>query len=239
LGLFPSVTTILGMFAKPQLEDWKFRQITDAAFNTRPFDSEDPEKYHGRILEAAFKQVEEAADAGTLIHKGAELALSGLEYDEDTPVFLPALQASFPLSCFVEPIRAFVQEHEITVTHNELRLVNHAEGYAGTTDVAMRSKRGLGILDFKTRKTKPGRPCEAYDEQPTQIAAYHVAHYKSVPEDGAHVAGCNLYVSTTEPGRIDAVWYDGARLAQEWTVLRNASEIWRIRKGYDPRRRAN
>jgi hypothetical protein len=235
LGLLPSVTTILGMFAKPQLDDWKARQITAAAFASAPFAGEEADAYHGRILDAAFKQVDEAAEAGTLIHKGAELALSGLEYDEDAPVFLPALNASFPLKCFVQPIKAFVQAEEITVTGNELRLVNRFCGYAGTTDAAIRCKRGLGILDFKTRKTKPGKPCEAYDEQPTQIAAYHVAHYRSLPEEGAHVCGCNLYVSTTEPGRVDAVWYDGAKLAQEWMVLRNAAEIWRIRKGYDPR----
>ena len=236
LRLYPSVTTILGMFAKPQLEDWKFRQITDAAHASPPTASETTQEYHDRILERAYRQVQDAADAGTLIHKGAELALSGLEYNQDAPVFLPSLNASFPLKTFIEPICRFVSDEEINVTGNELRLVNQAEGYAGTTDVAMRSKRGLGILDFKTRRTRAGKPCEAYDEQPTQIAAYHVAHYHSVPEPDSHVAGCNLYVSTTEPGRVAAVWYDGAKLAEEWRVLKNAAEIWRIRKGYDPRK---
>lgn len=263
LLLFPSVTTILSILAKPQLDDWKQKQVQDATRRMMAqlvaiVDGQPPTKERTQQLTAlvnpvtpedmtvctifqqaciteAFRQVEEAADAGTLIHAGAEAALQGLDYDQDQPVYLPKLKQTFPLKTFILPIQQFVEENEITVNGHELRTVNHREGYAGTIDAVMRSKRGLGILDFKTRKTDPRYPCEPYDGQPMQIAAYHVSHYGSIPEEGAHAAGCNLYISTTEPGRVEGCWYDGAQLGREWDAFSHVAALWRHLKGYDPR----
>jgi len=259
LGLFPSVTTILSILDKPALSDWKNEQVAAAALRfvrrTIIFDptqaipapqaadiallrDEQPEGdaiLVERIIEDAFRQVEQAADAGTIIHEGCELALQGLDYDLDKPVFLPELQKEFPLKTFIGPVVEFVRANEITITANEHRVVNLDEGYAGTMDAPMRSKRGIGVLDFKTRKTRPGKPAFAYDEQPMQIAAYHVAHYKSVPEPDSHVAGCNLFISTTEPGRVEPVWHDAHTIGQEWEAFRHLCGYWRIRRGYDPR----
>lgn len=266
MRLFPSVTTILGVLAKPQLDDWKQKQVHQATLrkianlvavvnNEHPtperialltklvtateadFKDKAGEVYafQSACIDEAFKQVEDAADAGTLIHAGAEKALQGLDYDQDQPVYLPALKQTFPLKTFIEPIVRFVDEEEIRVTGHELRTVNHGEGYAGTIDAIMRSKRGLGILDFKTRKTDPRFPCEPYDGQPMQIAAYHVSHYGSIPEPGDHAAGCNLYISTTEPGRVEDCWYDAAQVGREWHAFTNVAALWRHLKGYDPR----
>lgn len=266
MGLFPSVTTILSVLSKPQLDDWKQKQVHQATLRKvselvsvvdgiqptaeriglltklvtateADFKDKAGPVYAFQVacIEEAFKQVEDAADAGTLIHLGAEKALQGLDYDQDAPVFLPALKQTFPLKTFIQPIVQFVEEHEIRVTGHELRTVNHREGYAGTIDAVMRSKRGLGILDFKTRKTDPRYPCEPYDGQPMQIAAYHVSHYGSIPEAEAHVAGCNLYISTTEPGRVEGCWYDGTQLGQEWDAFTHVAALWRHIKKYDPR----
>lgn len=262
-GLFPSVTTILGILAKPQLDDWKQKQVQDATRRMMAqlvaiVDGQPPTKertqqltalvnpitpedvttcaiFQKACIDEAFRQVEEAADAGTLIHQGAEAALQGLDYDQEAPVYLPKLKQTFPLKTFILPIVQFVEENEIRVTGHELRTVNHREGYAGTIDAVMRSKRGLGIFDFKTRKTDPRYPCEPYDGQPMQIAAYHVSHYGSIPEAEAHVAGCNLYISTTEPGRVEGCWYDGTQLEREWNAFAHVAALWRHLKGYDPR----
>lgn len=241
LGLIPSVTTILGVMSKPQLDGWKQKQITQAAWNARGLweDGDTYEAYHERITTAAFRQVQDAADAGTLIHYGAELALQNMEYAEDAPVYLPQLDKTFPLKTFIKPIEEFVKKNEIETTSHELRLVNLQEGYAGTTDVSFRSKKGFGILDFKSKKTKPGYRCEPFDGQAMQVAAYHVAHYHSVPAKETHTVGCNLFVSTTEPGRVEACWYDGDRLSREWEAFKNCCGLWRHIKGYDPRKNAH
>lgn len=252
LKLLPSVTGILGVLDKPQLTDWKLEQLSKewrnrlaliATADRAPDDvkhavtdmlTRDFDELHEEIVEHSMQQVEEAADAGELIHKGAELALQGLEYDHDEPVFLPELKTTFPLSCFIKPVEAFVKEHGITPRGHEVRLVNLEHGYAGTGDLPMVCPRGCGFGDFKTRKTKPGRPVQAYDTQVMQIAAYHYAH------DWAELnpimaSGFNLYISTTEPGRVDAVWYEKARIEQAFDTFTALCAVWRFLKGYDPR----
>ena len=47
--------------------------------------------------------------------------------------------------------------------------------------------------------------------------------------------GYNLYVSTTEIGRVDIVQYDHTTLQSEFDMFLNACAIWRHRYAYDPR----
>jgi hypothetical protein len=218
LNLLPSVTTIFGVLAKPQLDDWKHRQITAAALREPRFIDEAPDTYHGRIMEEAFKQVEDAADLGTAIHKAIENHFTGLVYD-------PSMEA------YVVAVDAWKTQEGVEFLAHELRLVSLEHGYAGTTDAAMLSKRGRGILDFKSRKTKEGQPVTSYDTQPMQIAAYHMAHYGQILDTDV---GCNCYISTTEPGRVEAVWYDAAQLRAEWEAFKCAVKLWQHFKGYVP-----
>lgn len=253
LRLFPSVTTVLGVLAKPGLEKWKAEQITGACWDhlcSLDQRLKDPaqlqaiaqeladlrkEAYHAIRMEEAFKQVEDAADAGTLIHNGAELALQGLEYDEEAEVYLPELDQKFPLKTFIEPVLLWAEENKVTYTAWELRLCNQQFGYAGMTDAAIQHKTGFGILDYKTRKTKPGKPVLAYDENAMQISAYHVAHYKAVPDADSHAVGCNLFISTTEPGRVEACWHSPETIRNSWFAFESACQIWRLKNNYDPR----
>jgi hypothetical protein len=255
LGLLPSVTSILGVLDKPQLTDWKLEQLSkeyrnrinqilgranlhadDVVFALRDMMARDPDELHDEIVDHAFRQVEQAADAGELIHKGAELALQGLDYNHDEPVFLPELKATFPLSCFIKPVEAFVKEHGIQPLGHEVRIVSKEHGYAGTGDLPMKCPRGLGFGDFKTRKTKPGRPVTAYDTQVMQLAAYHGAHFsKEFTLNPSGSSGFNLYISTTEPGRIDAVWYEAERIQKAYHTFTSLAAVWRFLKEYDPR----
>jgi hypothetical protein len=260
-GLFPSVTTIISILDKPQLQDWKNEQVAKAGLALcrrivcfdpnvemppeqiadiallRDPKPEGDEALMNRIIDAAFQQVEDAKDAGEQIHAAAGKALLGREYDEDEGVFLPELDLTFPMKTFIRPVVDFVHEHGIEAQGSEVPVVNLKEGYAGTMDLPMRCKKGFGPLDFKSRKTKPHKPVFAYDEQPMQIASYHAAHwFKGDCEFANDTAGVNLFISTTEPGRVDAVWYDAATIRREWEAFRYLCGYWRIRKGYDPRK---
>lgn len=253
LGLLPSVTSILGILDKPQLTDWKLEQLT-AEFRRRleviaqPDRGADniahavtdmvlcaPDVFHEQLCERAFQQVEDAADAGKLIHGAAELVLSGRDYDADELVFLPELKERFKMSTFITPIQAFVMDHDIHPTGHEVKVVNLAHGYAGTGDLPMTCKRGIGFGDWKTRKTKPGKPVKAYDHQVMQIGAYHGGHYSVVPRPGDFIAGFNLFISTTEPGRVEGVWYSDEEIATAYEAFTHLAALWRFLKGYDPR----
>lgn len=216
LGLYPSVTTIMGVMAKPQLDDWKLQQVAERAYSNPPQDGEEPSSYARRTIDGAFEQVSDAADLGTAIHAALEAHFQGFPVPEG-------------MDAYVRPVVAALDKAGIRLMQHELRLVNAASGYAGTTDAVMLRDGQQGILDFKSRKTKVGVKCEPWDTEPMQIAAYGVAKFMSVP-----LCGANVYISTTEPGRVDVVHYDHSQLHAAWHAFRNMIELWQYLKGYRP-----
>ena len=219
MHLLPSVTNVLGVIAKPGLDKWKLQQVAKAAFASPPDGKESEDYYTGRIIDAAFQQVEDAADLGSRIHDALEKILEGEPVEED---LLP----------YVTPVMDWKQSKGITFDEREITLVNTAEGYAGRCDVLGHGNKGqLVVIDYKTRKTRPGEPCTPYDGQGAQLAAYAVAHWGEHRLPEVHAANC--YISTTEPGRFEV--YKHPDLVAEWEFFKACCAIWRKVKGYDPR----
>jgi len=216
LNLYPSVTSKLSIISNWNLQQWQQREVARYAYFNQPRKLETDEAYIGRVMEGAFEQVGEAADLGTDIHEALELHFTGQIYDPQHEVYVNAVQE-------------WVKKEGVTFTDHELRLVDPQEGYAGTTDAAFNCPKGYGILDFKSRKTKKGQKVTAHDSHPLQIAAYHHAKYNEILDDAI---GCNLYISTTEPGRVEAVWYNSEELKDAWFAFRMASRVWEHMKGY-------
>jgi hypothetical protein len=223
LGLYPSVTSILGIMAKPGLEKWKLNQVALATLRTPKEDAESEEYWCNRVRSAAFEQVEQAADLGTMIHGALELAMAGEAYDPE-------------LRVYVEPVMEWKRETGILVVDREKRLVNHEHGFAGTADVFFQyGANGRGILDYKTRKTKPSEVVRAYDNQSMQLAAYAATYFGEEWVDW--VLAANVFISTTEPGRVDVVKHESLRA--DWDAFKMVAALWRYQKGYDPREAAN
>ena len=222
LHLYPSVTSVLGVFAKPGLETWKIKQAITAAGNNPRQPAESAEYWTQRVMDAAFAQVEAAADLGTGIHNALDLAIGGDPFDEQ---YAP----------YVRPVLEWIKETGITFTARELVLVNKIEGYAGRVDALFTfGKNGVGVIDWKTRKTKPGEKVTPYDGQGMQLAAYAAAHYGAdrLPK----VLAANVYISSTEPGRMDVCKHEN--LADLHETFLHACAVWRAIKGYDPRTRS-
>ena len=216
MGLYPSVTTILSVMAKPQLDDWKLQQVAERAYANPPQDGEEAGTYARRTIDGAFEQVSDAADLGTAIHAAIEGHFKGIPVAEGMQVY-------------VQPVVAALEAAGIKIVQHELRLVNGAAGYAGTTDAVMVCDGQQGILDFKSRKTKAGVKCEPWDTEPMQIAAYGVAKFDTVP-----LCGANVYISTTEPGRVEIVSYDHNQMQNAWWAFSNVCFLWRYLKKYKP-----
>ena len=216
MGLYPSVTTVLGILDKPQLGDWKLEQMALAAFASPANGSEPFEVYHQHLLTKAFEQVSDAADLGTAIHAALEAHFKGqpIEAGMDT---------------YVEPVARLIDREGISFNEHELRLVNAQVGYAGTTDAVITRNGKTGILDFKSRKTKPGVACTPWETEPLQIAAYGVAKFGHVPEIGA-----NVYISTTEKGRVEICWHSYEDLVEAWKTFQSCVQIWQYLKSYRP-----
>jgi hypothetical protein len=172
--------------------------------------------------------VSDAADLGTQIHAAIEAHFKGEPVTEEMQVY-------------VRPTVAALEKAGITLLEHELRLVNTELGYAGTTDAVMVDDAGnKGILDFKSRKTKLGQKCEPWETEPMQIAAYSAARFGNVDDmrlshkylNASH--GVNVYISTTEPGRVEIVRYKGNELDDAWMAFQCALKLWQYLKGYKP-----
>jgi hypothetical protein len=223
LKLLPSVTNVLGVLAKPQLDTWKLNQVALAAVQNPKQAEESDDYWMKRIVETSKDPVIEAADLGSNIHEALELATDGKAFDES-------------LRVYVDPVLAWLSANAVRLTHREIVLVNPREGYAGRCDALYTRTKDdgevrAGLLDFKTRKTGPGKAVTPYDGQAAQLAAYAAAFY---PIDTLDAVECvNIYISTTEPGRIEVVFHDDP--VSEYDYFLHAAAIWRHLKKYDPR----
>jgi hypothetical protein len=221
--LLPSVTGVMDACAKFGLIQWKLKQaVLSAMVNPKNADESD-EFYVKRVIEASHEQVSDAAALGSKIHDALEktFATSG------TPDF------SNDLLPFVTPVIQWKKDHKIVFNDLEKCLVNTAEGYAGTADVLFSwGGNGIGILDYKTKRTEPGKELKPWPEYSMQLAAYAVAAYGEERLD--HVLAANMFISVTEPGRVDVVKHENLR--EHYEAFKHVCAIWRYQKGYDPRK---
>lgn len=223
LKLFPSITTILKTLNIPSLERWKQTKIVEACFNRPPIGGEDYSEYESYILRNAFDGVSDAASLGTRIHANINSIVKGqeMQHKDETDYAILAMDAVTKLGLHVE-------ESEITV-------VNEKHGYAGTTDLAFTKGKYCGIVDFKSTRTKEGEPIHRKLDHIAQIAAYHVGFWTKGESIVNHTIGYNIYISTTEKGRIDVVEYDADCLRSNFEFFLNTCAIWRHKNEYDPR----
>ncbi len=113
--------------------------------------------------------------------------------------------------------------------------MNTVHGFAGTADVMFRyGGNGIGILDYKTRKTEPGKSVVAYEDQAMQLAAYAATYWGE--ENIGRVLAANVFISTTEPGRMEVVKHEA--IERDWQAFKLVAALWRYVKGYDPRGKA-
>ena len=222
LRLFPGVTSILGIFAKPQLDKWKMRQVALASMCLDRTEGESDDYFADRIIEEAFAQVEQAADLGSRIHEALEKHFEGVPVPDD-------------LTVYTRPVFDWKEAKQLEFVERELCLVNKAHGFAGTMDVACRyGREGIGAIDFKTRKTKPGVEVMPYDGQAMQIAAYG-ATYWGGGESSPSLRGQRLHFDHGARSHSRMRLHTPQQLMAEWEVFKMACAMRRHTKGYDPR----
>lgn len=213
LRLLPSVTNVLNVLAKPSLDQFKIEQAIRAAMMSPKQESESEEYYIARIAAESREPVVAAADLGTRIHHAIETRT----VDGD-------------LAPYVEPVLAWLDATPRRLI-NESTITCPEHGFAGRVDVIFESAKDYGIIDFKTRKTTPGRSITPYDGHGEQLAAYARAVYGR--RRVAYARLINVYISTTEPGRIHVHEHDST--GSLFTNFRAALHLWVAARNYDPR----
>ena len=216
--LLPSVTTIFNIMAKPSLDRWKSSQIVKACKELKQGKDESDRNFESRVIERSFHEVKKAADLGTKIHDAIDWSFDGIEVKEEFKVY-------------VDPVLKYLKEKNFSHIEREDTVVSSKYGYAGRVDfAALSANRIKCIVDFKTRKTKPGIKVTSYEFQSMQIAAYAFAKYGTLD----NVYGANIYISSTEPGRTEIISYDADTLKKDFKVFISMLNIWKYINNYNP-----
>ena len=224
--LLSSVSAYTKMLAADGLVRWQKQKVAEACFDAPPIGDEDKKEWVSKMLEISEGDKDAAAALGTKIHAALEAELSGYAWS-DAEIDLPLGGAAF-LSDLVYPAINAVKALKLEVIGQERVLVNNREGFAGTTDMVFSN----GILDYKSKRTKEGDEIVPSDSHPMQIAAYIMAFFGTL--DG--MRGINVYISTTEVGRVEVHEYTEAELKAAWQAFLACCVLYRYVNNYDPRK---
>jgi hypothetical protein len=228
LRLYPSVTNILGVLAKPALDAWKQEQAILAALTLPRIDGETTDDFARRVVSDMGEQVEKAADLGSAIHAACEVYANSKVLPEN-----PQVAALF------EPVRQWFDSDVERIDCIERVVTHHEWGYAGRVDMVakLKSTGGWALVDFKTQKVKRDAKGKAkpafYDPWPLQLEAYRQAIIHS--GRGKHPLDIvSLVISSVEPIPVMPRIWPREETPAYFRAFVNARHLWVWIKGYCP-----
>jgi len=220
LNLLPSVTSILGIIAKPQLDDWKQTQAVMSALTLPRKEGEIDDDFAKRVVLDSREQVSEAASRGTKVHAAIEQFLLFGEICPDVSVreiFLP----------FVD----WAKENILDICYSERVLVG--DGYAGTCDLKAEIRGvGLAIADFKTRRPYNGK-FAGYITDNLQLSAYRAADALHQPHTIAPHR-LSIFINSEEPSLPHVHPWPTEDNDASFAAFMAAFTLWKYEKNYNP-----
>lgn len=214
INAVPSVTTVLQVVPKPQLEAWKVRQAVMAALTLPRIDGEDSDALLARIDADGRAQAKEAAEEGTRIHDAIECHFKGRpippQYARHVVATLARIAELFP---------------GVTDWRAEDYFC-HASGYGGKVDLHSPST-GI-VIDYKGKDGdfSDGKKL-AYDQH------YQLAAYQTGLRLPANVCA-NIFVSRTHAGAVAHNIWTIDQVKEGWAMFSAALDFWKVLKKYDP-----
>ena len=209
-GYVPSVTTILGVAAKPSLENWKVNQAINAALALEKRKGETDTQFLYRCKEYSRSVGKEAAEKGTIIHAMIE---QGFEGGEETKPYIKIkeyLDKKFPNEKWTSEA-SFCAE----------------DGYGGKID--LHSESGI-FVDFKTKDNLSGKEGArlVFDEHGMQLSAYANGCGFTDPER------VSIFVDREDPELIVPYKWDKETHPKHLQMFKSLLTYWKLFKNYDP-----
>jgi hypothetical protein len=222
LGLIPSVTNILGVKSKPQLETWKMDQTIRAALTLERIENETPEAFAARIAIAADAERDQASAWGTELHDQIE-----------TFVKTGAFTATGDTLRYLESFEQWYRTRVVKVLASEKSVIG-AIGYAGRLDLhaILRADDGTeyeAVIDFKSQRQRNRQKASFYIEWAMQLSAYAAA---LAEENGTMPALVSLVIPSDAPGPLETKRWDNAEEALR--AFHACHTLWSFEKGYRP-----
>jgi len=208
-SLVPSVTTILGMIAKPSLENWKINQALNSALTLERQEGESLDSFAFRCKQDSKKIGLDAAAKGTKIHYEIEKGFLGEGKSKPYKVIKKWLDKNFPNE-------EWIAEDSFCAD----------SGYGGKIDLY--SKSGI-FIDFKTKDNLEDKvPSKlVYDEHGMQLSAYA----QGCGFDD--VERVSIFVDRANTGLIACHIWDKDTHARHLSMFNSILEYWKLVKNYD------
>ena len=207
--LVPSVTTILGVVAKPALNLWIQKQAILSAMKLSQQPEESVDDYVSRVIKDGQETSRQAAAEGTRIHSAIDH-----HYDGKDPV--PAYEEH--VLGTTSTIKLAYGERQWIAE----RAFAHEIGFGGRVDL---HTDGI-VLDVKTKEFESESEITNFDENLMQLAAYRVGL-------GMPQAVCaNVFVSRTRPGLVSIQEWTPVELDRGWEMFCHLLQFWQIRNNY-------
>lgn len=216
LGLFPSVTSIIKILSRPQLESWKQEQAVLAALTLPRKDGEPETEFAKRVIADAESIAEQAASKGTKIHNAIEQYLMTGEKVGDPEILL-----------LCEPFFDWAKTNILNVIMCE-QVVISRNGYAGRLDLKAEFKdHGVRFADFKSRKPYEGKP-RSYPDDSYQLAAYKMA-------DNDTTSGLmSILINSDSPSDPIIKPWETDEENDAKTIFSSCFLIWKTMKKFNP-----
>jgi len=213
-NLVPSVTTVLGVAAKPALTAWLQQQVLLAALTLPKRPEESDKDYCERIIHDSKEQGRSAADAGTDIHASVQGFYEGK-----------------PTGKHVESVAACattIKQHFGDQKWISERSFAHEAGFGGKCDLyapAAGDSHGY-VVDIKTKEFSDPAKVDAYDDHLMQLAAYRVGL-------GVFNARCaNVFISRSVPGLVVVKEWTENDLKRGWAMFMHLLSFWQLKSNH-------
>lgn len=185
-----SVTSATKMLPKEFLVGWAAKMSANCAWDDfealKLFHEKGQERaFIDHVKGARFRDMNEKADRGTIVHAALEAYLAGKPLDEsDVKVLLTDARVPTKMwkstTGMISALMAFLADVEPEVLWSESTVYSRSRGYAGTTDlianVFIGGTRRPVVIDIKTSK-------RIYDDVACQLAGYARADFVGL-DDG-------------------------------------------------------
>lgn len=208
MDLVPSVTTILGVAAKPALIAWLQQQVLLAALTLPRRENESETDYVSRIISDSKEQGRTAADEGTAIHASIQGHYEGKTTGRHPEMVAACVQAIDNWS----GSRQWISERSFA----------HEAGYGGKCDLYCAEDGGI-VVDIKTKEFADPDKVIGYDDNLMQLAAYRVG--LGVPD-----ARCaNVFVSRNVPGLVVVKEWTPEECDTGWEMFAHLMCYWQLK----------
>jgi hypothetical protein len=215
LGLYPSVTTILKVMAKPGLQAWIVEQGILSALTLPRTEGEPLDAFAARVATDMDAQRDQAANLGTLIHDAIKSWLNGLMPDSS-------------MEGYVEGFRKWAHENNVKPICTERHMTSGEWGFAGQTDLFAEVNGRRLVVDYKSQKFKNGKPA-FYEDWPIQLSAYA----RMLMEAGEKVDGCMSLAIDVE-GICPVVTKEWPDMEKDFAAFASAFSLWKYLKDFNP-----